>query len=438
MDSNLLPIFLKQGRVTTDTRQITPGDIFFALKGERFDGNKYAGDAIEKGAAYTVIDDPTVAVQGDDRFILVKNALTALQELASAYRKRWNFPVLGLTGSNGKTTTKELIVAALKDSFKVHATAGNYNNHIGVPLTLLSIPEDAEIAVVEMGTNQPGDIAQLASIAAPTHALITNVGHAHLEKLISLEGVKVEKGALFDFVKVHNGVGFINLGDHRVEEAGKRIRNRMTFNSELADLQLESLTEGLDQMEVRVKANKWPEAEQFNMQLTGAHNAQNLLAALTVGTHFGLKASQMRPGLESYQSQNNRSQLIQKGRFQIWLDAYNANPDSMKASIQHVCAEVNGEGCLLVLGDMLELGHFSREAHQEMGKFINQFQPERVVGVGPQMHAMVEAVTAPSCWFPEANAAIPHLPELLVDVERILIKGSRGMALERLVEEIPG
>jgi UDP-N-acetylmuramoyl-tripeptide--D-alanyl-D-alanine ligase len=432
----LLPYFDQCGQVSTDTRALPAGALFVALRGPNFNGNAYAAQALEAGAAYVVVDDPAYHPPGDERYLRVADGLQALQGLATAHRRRFDIPFLGLTGSNGKTTTKELIHAVLQTEQKVHATKGNLNNHIGVPLTLLAIPADAEIAIVEMGANQPGDIQELAEIAEPTHGLITNVGYAHIENLGSLEGVQRTKGALFDFVAGHGGPLFVNQADHRVVAAAREAQPRITYGTPESDFWAEIDAIELDGMRLRVYSRHWEGGQPFESSLSGEHNAMNIVAAIAVGHHFGLPLDHIRKGLAAYRSSNNRSQLLRRGGFTLWMDAYNANPSSMRAAIAHVFA-VQPDKVALILGDMYEVGDDSPAIHAELGRFINQHRPVVTIGVGPQMKHLVEAIEAEAHWFASIEDIQSQLPTLLRGVEVILLKGSRAMALEKLVDCLP-
>ncbi|MEM9986742.1 MAG: UDP-N-acetylmuramoyl-tripeptide--D-alanyl-D-alanine ligase, partial [Bacteroidota bacterium] len=329
--STLLPLFDQSTSVCTDTRKLTRGCIFFALKGPNFNGNIYAAQALEQGARFVVVDEETHFDATDPRYLLVADGLEALQGLATLHRRRFDIPIFGLTGSNGKTTTKEILYAVMQQEKKVHATHGNFNNHIGVPLTLLAMPKDTEFAIIEMGANQPGDIAELAKIAEPTHGLITNVGAAHLEKLGNLAGVQRTKGALFDFVKAQAGVIFVNTADPRVVAAAGQAQHQVTYGSPKSTYWGEILDNQLAGMSLRLHhENGSVEAQS---PLSGAHNAKNIVAAWAVGHHFGLSSAAIQKGISHYRAENNRSQVLHQGPFTIWLDAYNANPSSMRAAI---------------------------------------------------------------------------------------------------------
>ncbi len=435
----LLPYFDQCDQlVSTDTRALPPGAMFFALRGPNFNGNQYAAQALELGAAYVVVDDPAYTPAGDERYLSVENTLEALQGLAREHRRRFEFPVFGLTGSNGKTTTKELIYSVLQTRKLVRATKGNFNNHIGVPLTLLSIPLDTEIAIVEMGANQPGDIQELVEIAEPTHGLITNVGAAHLEKLGDLDGVQRTKGALFDFLGAHEGTIFVNESDARVVAAARDIQPRTTYGTEESDYWLEISQNRLEGMELKVYSRYWEGGQPFESSLSGTHNAQNILAAISVGDRFGLPIAALQEGIAAYSSSNNRSQLIRQGNFTLWLDAYNANPSSMRATIQHIFQSDDTDQVALVLGDMYEVGENTEEVHRELGTFVSDFDPHVVIGIGKAMQHLVEALGKNAHWYESIEEVSSKLPSLLAGVDTILVKGSRAMALEKILDYLPG
>jgi len=433
--SDLLPFVHRARRVSTDTRTIGSGDMFVALKGPRFDGNQYATKALESGAAYVVVDDSEAVVAGDERYLLVENGLKALQQVATLYRKEFDIPFFGLTGSNGKTTTKELIYSVLSQGRNVHATAGNFNNHIGVPLTLLATPKEAEIAIIEMGTNQPGDIQELTEFAEPTHGLITNVGAAHLEKLGDLDGVKVEKGSLFDWIRAQGGTIFLNEADQRVIAAAKDAGQIITYGTPASDFSLQVHENRLDGMRLAVQSKHWEGEVLFETPLSGAYNAHNILAAISVGHHFGLSIAQLQAGIAAYQPDNHRSQLIHRNGRAIWMDAYNANPTSMQAAISHLFS-VDAGRVGLILGDMYEVGDDIAGVHHALGEFINGFEPAVVIGVGERMAHLVEAVKAPAFAYKNPESAIPDLEARLEGVDTLLIKGSRGIRLEKVLEAL--
>lgn len=409
--------------------------MFFALKGERFNGNLFAAQALEAGAAFAIVDEADACVAGDERYILVADVLLALQDLARAYRRTFRIPFLGITGSNGKTTTKELAYAVLSTTKKTFATQGNFNNHIGVPLTLLSIPRDTEIAIIEMGANQPGDIKELVEIAEPTHGLITNIGQAHLERFGSLDGVQKTKGELFDFLRANEGILFVNLADERVVKAANYQSSDINFGTTEADYQIELLTQGIAGMKLSFHDSKQAPLE-LETQLSGAYNAMNILVGAMLGSYFGVPRSDIQKGIYGYQAKNNRSEIVKRGALTILLDAYNANPSSMRAAIQNVF-HYTDQRVLLILGDMLEMGAQEAEIHAGLGRFINQYGPICTIGVGPRMQAMTEVLEGPSRWYANTQDAVEGVLEASRSVDMILIKGSRGIALEKLLVHFP-
>ncbi|MEL7529664.1 MAG: UDP-N-acetylmuramoyl-tripeptide--D-alanyl-D-alanine ligase [Bacteroidota bacterium] len=430
----LLDLFLRYQSVSTDTRKVKKGDMFFALKGDRFNGNLFAAQALEAGASHAIVDEAAVCVEGDARYLLVDNVLLALQDLARAYRRTLDIPFLGITGSNGKTTTKELVYEVLSMHKNTFATKGNFNNHIGVPLTLLSIPAETEIAIIEMGANQAGDIKELAEIAEPTHGLITNIGQAHLERFGSLDGVQKTKGELFDFLRASGGVLFVNLADERVVKAAAYEDTDISFGTAEADHQIELLDHHLEGMSLRyTKAGAEPLS--LDTQLSGGYNAMNILVAAMLGDYFGVPRSGIQKGIYGYQATNNRSEIVKKGDKTILLDAYNANPSSMRAAIQNIFSYPD-KSVLLILGDMLEMGEEEAEIHAELGRFVNQFEPKHTIGVGPRMQSLVQELAGAASWYVDTKSAQEGVQTHSNEVDMILIKGSRGMALENLLDHI--
>ncbi len=434
----LLAYFLDLGSVSIDSRTVEKEALFFGINGERFNGNAYADKALENGASLVVVDDAEYFVEGDSRYIWVEDSLKALQDLAYAYRQLFDIPVLGLTGSNGKTTTKELIRAVLQTEKRVHATAGNFNNHIGVPLTLLRMPRDTEIAVIEMGANQPGDIQELCEIADPNMGLITNIGAAHLERLGSLEGVQETKGALFRYVLPKGGLVFCNNEDRRVRALAHETSNAnaYTYGEGDSDVLMEIFKENPSGMRVILR-HRAPEVGMVSVHtsLTGKYNGLNIAAAIAVALHFGISDQNMIEGISSYVPANNRSQILVKKGHRFWMDAYNANPSSMEAAIHNICKQESPQDLVLVLGDMLELGSEEVTYHEELGKFIQQFSPALTIGIGPLMQHLVEALESPSRWYPSTREAKSHFWEDIAGKSVVLLKGSRGMKLEALLEE---
>lgn len=354
--------------VTTDSRSCPEGSIFIALKGASFDGNKFAAAALEKGCSYAVVDEKEYYVEGDDRYILTDDCLTTFKELAREHRRQFNIPVVGITGTNGKTTTKELVSAVLAEKYNVMHTEGNFNNDVGVPKTLLRLSPEHEIAVVEMGASHPGDIKKLVEYVEPTCGLITNVGRAHLQGFGSFEGVKKTKGELYDFLKAHDGLVFLNTGNpHLVEMARERELDRVISYGGEDDANVQGRVTAANPF-ITIE---WQEAGKPNVysvksHLIGAYNVDNMLAAVAVGLHFGVTPEQINHALEHYQPTNNRSELVKTADNTLIVDAYNANPTSMAAALDSFEQIDTTLPKMAILGDMRELGAVSEEEHQKV------------------------------------------------------------------------
>jgi UDP-N-acetylmuramoyl-tripeptide--D-alanyl-D-alanine ligase len=424
-----------EGRVATDTRKIKGGELFFALKGEHFDGNRFAAQALERGAAFVLVDDAAV-VQAGAPYLLVEDSLTALQDLARHHRRSFNVPVLAITGSNGKTTTKELVAAVLAGEYKTHFTQGNFNNHIGVPLTLLAMPRQTEIAVIEMGANHRGEIAALCEIAEPTHGLITNVGSAHIEGFGGLEGVRQGKSELYRYLQAHKGVAFINLEEeHLLSLAGTmphKIIYKLAQNPSLEfpyyELKPESIAPTirasfLDKQQGILKT--------INSSLSGQHNLQNINTAIAVGKYFKVPSAKIVAAIDGYVPSNNRSQWLEKGAIRYYLDAYNANPSSMRAALG-TFAMLPGDRKIAVLGDMLELGDTAAAEHLAMAAYALSLPLEQIYLVGPLFAAA--AVKLSLKHFKDAAELMAKVDTRAWEGASVMIKGSRGMRLEVLVE----
>lgn len=423
--SALYSLYLAHPAVRTDTRKLQPGDLFFALKGPSFNGNAFAGAALEAGAAAAIIDEPEY--QTDERCILVTDVLTTLQELARHHRRQFRIPFLAITGSNGKTTTKELITAVLRESRVTYATAGNLNNHIGVPLTLLQIRPDAEIAVIEMGANHRGEITAYCRIAEPTHGLINNVGKAHIEGFGGEEGVRLGKGELYDYLRDTGGTIYRNADLPYLEEMAQGIENQITYGGTHADYQGEA---GMDGLFVHVNLKK-PESGAFGTHLVGAYNFPNVMAAIAVGMDQGVPATAIRAALDRYQPDNSRSQWLKRGSNEIILDAYNANPSSMRAAIENFAGS-GLSGKRLWLGAMKEMGPASEAEHAALVALAERYDWEEVILVGQEF----TAVKGTHIWFPDAVAAVEWIRKNPPQEAAILIKGSRGSRMELLLEAL--
>lgn len=414
-------LFLKFPQVCTDTRKISKNCFFFALKGDNFNGNEYAAEALKKGAAYAVIDEGKTA--GNANLILVKDVLTTLQNLAQFHRNYCKAKVIGLTGSNGKTTTKELITNVLSKKYKTIATKGNLNNHIGVPLTLLSIAPDTEIAIVEMGANHPKEIDFLCQLAMPDYGYITNFGKAHLEGFGSEEGVIKAKSELYDYLTSHDKSIFFNADDpiqknklgSVVKKFGYSQDDNQFFNIKLI---------GADPF-VQIAVDN----TNISTQLVGRYNFTNCCAAILIGKYFNVDIVKIKDGLENYAPQNNRSQIINKNGHHIILDAYNANPTSMTAALESF-QQLKADHKIIFLGDMFELGKTAEKEHQDISDLAMEMKFDQVYLIGENFFKTKSNLNK--------YKSFEQLMELLtnntLDHATILIKGSRGMALERILD----
>ena len=413
---DLHQLFLQKKSISTDTRNILPDSIFFALKGDNFDANAFAMDAIEKGASYVVMDN-VVFWQDQAQYILVENVLQTLQELASFHRKYLNLPIIGLTGSNGKTTTKELIHVVLSKRYETVATKGNLNNHIGVPLTLLSMGEETAMGIVEMGANHFGEIKSLCHIASPDYGYITNFGKAHLEGFGSVEGVVIAKSELYDFLHTHDGIAFVNPNDSIQMSRTVDHKRILLCDVKLVDEDSEFVVVQVDQVVIRT-------------QLVGQYNVANIAAAISMGLHFGINITDIKTAIESFKPDNKRSQLIDQGYCKIILDAYNANPSSMQAALDNFTKnEVSDK--VVILGDMFELGESSIFEHQKLVDFIEQFSFHRIFLIGTRFNATQRKTAISFNTFEDFKN---HFKKSDFQNQTVLIKGSRGMALERVLE----
>lgn len=416
----LYKLFINSSGVSTDTRNIKSDCLFFALKGENFNGNKFAEEAIKQGANYSVIDEEEFHIEG--KTILVKNVLSTLQNLANYHRKQFNIPFIGITGSNGKTTSKELINSVLSTKYKTHFTKGNFNNHIGVPLTLLSIKKDCEIAIIEMGANHIGEIKYLCEIAEPNFGIITNIGTAHIEGFGSREGVKIGKGEMYNFISKNNGVVFTNNDDEVLLNMAKPL-NKFTYGKSGADCNASLLS---DKPNIKLKWNNY----NINSTLYGEYNFYNILLAISVGLYFKVPDKNIVFGIESYLSTNNRSQLIETDKYKIYLDAYNANPSSMKVAIDSFSSS-DDKNKLMILGDMLELGSISQEEHQKIIDKSNRLGINTLF-VGKEFSKT--KIQHNFTFFNNVNELIEYFSHNNLSPCSILIKGSRGIRLENVAE----
>lgn len=423
--SELYQLFQKYPIVVTDTRKIVSNSIFFALKGANFNGNQFAAQALEKGAAYAVIDEKEYAI--DDRFVLVDDVLKALQDLAREHRRALHIPILAITGTNGKTTTKELVNEVLKCKFTTYATQGNLNNHIGVPLTLLAMTQETEFGVVEMGANHPEEIKFLCEIAEPDYGMITNVGKAHLEGFGSFEGVKKTKKELYDYLQGRGKV-FVNCENQHLRGMLNEQETITYGDSEQADSKAKFLqAEPYLILELRSPIGKL----YVKTKLIGAYNFENALAALTVGRYFKIPEVEMKKALEEYTPSNNRSQLQKTEKNVLFLDAYNANPSSMQVAINNF-ANLKMKNKLLILGDMLELGDDSIKEHQALLDLLEEKELKAIYLVGDIFTSINRNYKA----FKTTDQLLKELKENEIKNHYILIKGSRGIKLEKVIEKL--
>ena len=427
----LYRIFLECTSVTTDSRNCPEGSLFIALKGETFNGNAFAAKALETGSAYAVIDEAAYAPAGDIRYILVKNCLQALQQLANHHRKQLGTRIIGITGTNGKTTTKELMSAVLSQSYNVLYTLGNLNNPIGVPLTLLRLKAEHELGVIEMGASHPGDIKELAEIAEPDYGIITNVGKAHLEGFGSFEGVIKTKGELYDYLRLQgNSTIFIHQDNPYLKEIAWGL-NQIPYGNE-DDLYVNGHVTGNSPfLTFEWKAGQTGEYHKVETQLIGEYNFPNALAAITIGRFFGVEPEKINKALSEYVPQNNRSQLKKTADNTLIIDAYNANPTSMMASISNF-RNMEAKQKMLILGDMRELGKDSAGEHQKIVDYLEECGFNNVALVGELFGATCH--TYPT--YPDAPTLIAELEKNKPHGCTILIKGSNGIKLSTVVDHL--
>ncbi|MCC6839304.1 MAG: UDP-N-acetylmuramoyl-tripeptide--D-alanyl-D-alanine ligase [Flavobacteriales bacterium] len=422
-------LFLASAGICTDTRKPLVGGIFFALSGPNFNANAFAAKALEQGCSHAVVDDP--AAVADERFLLVPDALKALQDLARKHRRTFDVPVIGITGTNGKTTTKELVHAVLAADRPTLATEGNLNNHIGVPLTLLKLKAEHRIAIIEMGASKRGDIAELCAIAEPTHGLITNIGKAHLEGFGSVEGVIATKTELYEWLRTHGGTAFVH-GDDPLLMAKSEGLARITYgNTEGLDVRGNAVASEEPCMELVFDDNHREHGHyHITTQFIGDYNAPNALAAVCIGHHFGVPDEVIAGAITDYQPANSRSQFKDTGRNQLILDAYNANPTSMRAALENFAAMHSNRQKLAILGDMLELGEVSRAEHEGIIALTQQLGLDTVF-VGSEFEQAASGTGVPC----HANAAdaLKALQAAPPTGCLILVKGSRGVKLETIV-----
>ncbi len=418
--------YLETGKVSTDTRQITSGSVFFALKGTTFNANEFADEALAKGASYAVVDDARFA--GNPSCLLVEDCLTTLQALAQHHRNQLQIPVVGLTGSNGKTTSKELVNAVLSRKFKTFATKGNLNNHIGVPLTVLSIERTHEIAIVEMGANHVGEIAALSSICNPTHGFITNIGKAHIGTFGGFENIIRGKSELYHHLIQNDGTVFINSQNPILFNMAKRFKRPLFYPAIGDDYHCVRVEDGYF---LTVDAEN---GERIKTQITGAYNFENVAVALAIGKYFNVEPRQANAAVAEYVPGNMRSQIIKKGTNTIILDAYNANPSSMEAAIDNL-AGMKDARKVVILGDMYELEETAEEEHRRIGTLLSEKGIGEAYLCGPLMNA-AKATFKKGRFFETRAELMQALRRDPLSGAIILVKGSRGMKMEEVVEAL--
>lgn len=420
---DLYDLYLQNPSVQTDTRKLKPGDIYFALKGPSYNGNQFARQALDAGAAYAVVDEPVNF--SDERIITTEDVLHTLQQLAKYHREQFDIPFIAITGSNGKTTTKELVHEVLSTTYTTYTTKGNLNNHIGIPLTILSVAMDAEMAVIEMGANHQKEIESYCAYTLPTHGIITNCGKAHLEGFGGIEGVRKGKGELYDYIRANDGMIFLMKDYDYLLQMSKGISRITTYGTAGADIV--GIADSNKEM-LEVNMLQGTAIKKIQTHLVGEYNLSNVLVAVAVGKFFNVADEKIKSALENYIPSNSRSQLVEIGSNKIILDAYNANPTSMKAAIENI-AKMHGDK-VLMLGGMMEMGEDSLKEHQALIDLINTYQWKEVVLVGGDFNK----VNNPYTTFANSTEAGKWLKEKQFANTTILVKGSRSMQMEKVLE----
>ncbi|MDX2002418.1 MAG: UDP-N-acetylmuramoyl-tripeptide--D-alanyl-D-alanine ligase [Chitinophagales bacterium] len=422
----LYSLFLQYRSVCTDSRKVAAGDLFFALRGPSFDGNKYAADALKKGAAYAIIDNADFAIS--DKYLLVPDALLALQQLARHHRNHLNIPFIAIAGSNGKTTTKELLRAVLSTSFETFATPGNFNNQIGVPLSIFMIPERTEVAIIEMGARHMGDIKELCEICNPTHGLVTNNGKDHLETFGSLENTLKTNAELYDHLATNNGLAFINIRHQDLMGAAAKVKNIFSYG----DHQQAEIRGSIASLFPYLRVRYVTEQAKINIEshLIGQYNFENIMAAVAVGKHFGVNDRLIAKAIADYVPSNNRSQLLQQGSNTFIMDAYNANPSSMKEALDNF-ALIDHPNKVVILGDMLELGPTSQEEHLLTVLQLKKIPLSKIILIGPEFGRVKDKLDC--LHFETAEEGQQWFAQENFDHTLFLLKGSRGIAVEKVL-----
>ena len=423
--NEIYQIFLKYPKITIDSRNVPKNSLFFALKGENFDGNKYSTQAIEKGASYAIVDNKKYCTT--KQHILVENVLETLQDLANEHRRKLYIPIIAITGTNGKTTTKELINTVLSEKYTTYATLGNYNNHIGVPLTLLSMDKNTEIGIIEMGANHIGEIDLLCKITDPNYGLITNIGTAHIEGFGSFEGVISAKTELYKFIEKTKGTIFLN-SDNKILTNELAKQKIITYGTNIS-----SETKGnIINSDPFINIDYTTKAQTYKIKtkLIGKYNLENILAAISIGNYFNVSTEQIIKAIENYSPTNNRSQLLKTENNTLILDLYNANPSSMSAALENF-KELSAENKVLILGDMLELGKVTNTEHKKIIKLAEKYLFKEVYLVGEVFNKINSVKNFRS--YTNVDDLKKHLSENIQKNKTILIKGSRGIHLEEVI-----
>lgn len=429
----LYKLYSKQYIVSTDTRNIVPNSMFFALKGANFNGNTFALKAINIGAACAIVDEDITT--DDERVFRVENVLETLQQLANYHRKQLDIPFIAIGGSNGKTTTKELLNSVLSQKFTTYATKGNLNNHIGVPLTLLAIKPDVEMAIIEMGTNQPGDMEELCTITEPNYGITTNIGKEHLEGFGSLEGVAKEESVLYLHLMKNNGLAFVNANDEWLTRMASRLERVYKYAYNTTDKKIVNA----DYIGDLITANPFIECtlpnikEKVKAQLSGEFNFQNIMVASAIGSYFGVDGEQIKMGIENYAPTNNRSQVVVKGSNTLYMDCYNANPSSMEVALKNFASFAHPNK-IVVLGDMFELGEFANAEHKATAELCKTLGFETIYTVGQLFTPHARIMNAKT--FETSSELAEHFKQHPPKDAYILFKASRGIALEKATEGI--
>lgn len=424
----LYSIYLKFPIISTDTRNIKPKSLFFALKGDNFNGNEFASKALESGSEYAIVDEAKYCIS--EKYLLVEDVLTALQNLAKHHRMQLRIPFIGITGSNGKTTTKELILAVLSRKYKTLATQGNLNNHIGVPLTLLSITKEHQMAVIEMGANHMKEIEFLCSIASPDYGMITNIGKAHIEGFGSIENIAKGKSEMYEHIRSKQGKLFVNADNGQLMDLAKGAETITYGTNKQAQFNASFL--GANPY-VELTLNSLNKNYHIKTQIIGRYNFDNCVVAACIGNYFGVDDTEIYAALENYVPSNNRSQVVQKGSNTVLMDAYNANPSSMEVALLNLAA-MKGSHKLAILGDMLELGEESAKEHQQIVDLIKSLATIKAILVGPLFNKVTNTINAKQ--FLDSKQAAIYLSEHPIKETTVLVKGSRGIKLENVFDSI--